>query len=479
MLQKNAIVELEIDAYATNGQGISHNLAIPVFVDGVVIGDKILVKIYDIRKSFALGKVVEILNQSPDRVKPFCQHFSICGGCQWQHLDYQAQLKAKQDIVRNCLIHIGGFKDLLVETVIPAIENKAYRNKAQFPISFQNNKIEIGFYKIKSHDLINISACPVASVSINKLLENCHILLNKHKLRIYDEISQIGLLRHLIMQYSFGHETILVTLVLNTKDKSSIDSKENHKLNLFMADLRQSNQNISGICLNFNDKPGNKILGQTFCNGVGNDYIIESLSSQFVKWPNNSNILKLKIKSQSFFQINPRICEKLNDEIYKVVACLNSNNKLNIIDAYGGIGTIALWLAPLANKIICLEISHQAIECGKDNAELNGITNINFSQGLVEDNLAGFLLNDNYDLIILDPPRKGVDKNVLELIKKLFIKNIIYISCNPATLARDLKILTSSYQNFAYKINLIQPLDMFSHTFHIETMVSLTLFPEP
>ncbi len=233
MLQKNAIVELEIDAYATNGQGISHNLAIPVFVDGVVIGDKILVKIYDIRKSFALGKVVEILNQSPDRVKPFCQHFSICGGCQWQHLDYQAQLKAKQDIVRNCLIHIGGFKDLLVETVIPAIENKAYRNKAQFPISFQNNKIEIGFYKIKSHDLINISACPVASVSINKLLENCHILLNKHKLRIYDEISQIGLLRHLIMQYSFGHETILVTLVLNTKDKSSIDSKENHKLNLF------------------------------------------------------------------------------------------------------------------------------------------------------------------------------------------------------------------------------------------------------
>ena len=477
MHKKKSIHEVEIHDYSVNGDGVSRSLEIPLFIGQSAVGDRLQVEVYDLRKSFGLAKITKILDPSPDRDIPFCEYFGECGGCQWQHLSYSEQLKAKKNILVNSLKFIGGIDNIYVNEVIANKKLINYRNKSQFVVKLNNNKINIGFFKLKSHELVDLTHCPVAPDLVNSLLADLKMYLSQFNVSIYNESTHHGLLRHIISQYSFYENKILLTLVANAKNINDIEKKQLGNLYALTEKITQKNTYVIGICLNFNHAKTNKILGSSEKNLFGKDYITEKLVSSQTKWSNGKNYLLLEFRSGSFFQINPYICQELNDEIYKLAKSYQvKDNELNIIDAYAGIGTISMWLSGLAKKIISLEIAKAACECGLKNLQLNNINNVSFINGLVEDNLPRLIKNDNFDLIILDPPRKGLDENIIQAVKKLKIKHIIYVSCNPATLARDLKLflLADNKANNFYKIDKIQPLDMFSHTNHVETIVGLT-----
>lgn len=471
-LRKNQILKLHIESMSANGQGVAKHDGIAVFVDQGVTGDVVEAELYDVRKDFALAKILRIKHESVMRREPPCKLARVCGGCQWQHLSYEAQLESKTDIMRQAIKRIAGLSPDMVLPTIAAPDELFYRNKVQFPVAspHKSDRILAGYYKQGSHELVNIKHCPVQPELLDEVLEEAKFAAEEAGYSAYKEETHSGLIRHMIARHSYSENEVLFTVVLNMTPDVFANFRES--MQKFASILMKRIPEVKGFCVNFNPSKGNRIMGNTTQLINGRDYIIEKLSSQHAKASTKlRGGLKFQLSPASFFQVNSMQAVQLMDLVLEAVIEYTEKTGVEklplIIDAFAGVGSIALWVSDFADKVIAVEEVADAIKDAEKIKLLNGVENLEPILGRVED-VFPRLVEEKVQapILILDPPRKGVDASALEAVSKLNPQRVIYVSCNPATLARDLKILES----FGYKTKSVQPLDLFPQTFHVESV---------
>ncbi len=447
-VEKNKEYEFIIESVTSEGMGVSHIDGFCVFIPNTVDGDVVLAKILKVKTGYAYAKLSKIIKPSEYRVKAPCPASSKCGGCQLMHIDYKKQLEIKKDIIENALRRIGKI-DVGVSEMIGAPKPYRYRNKMIFPIGIDKNGKKIcGFYRERSHDIIPLDDCLLGDEIISKIIKEVMSFIEKYKITVYNEEQHKGIVRRLFIRYGFNTDEMMVVLSINAKTLPHYDE--------FAKIISSISPKIKSVILNFNTKKTNAVLGDTNAVIFGNETISDTLCG-----------LKYEISPHSFFQINPYQTEKLYNKALEL-AEISKNDK--VMDLYCGIGTISLCAAKKAKSVIGVEIVEQAILDARKNAEQNGIKNATF---YAEDAsvLVPKLIEDGEkpDIVILDPPRKGSDEKTLSAIVKAKPERIIYISCNPATLARDLRFLEDN----GYKTDYICGVDMFSQTTHIESIAKL------
>ena len=474
-LSRNQKIILRVESIAAGGQGVCKHEGVPIFVDRAAPGDLAEIELYDVRKDFAHAKIVRILESSPARHEPPCKLFKVCGGCQWQHIRYESQLDLKTDIVKQVIQRIAGFDPEIVHQAIGTETPLQYRNKVQFPVAQPNQSTRIlaGYYKEGSHELVNIKHCPVQPEPLDILLEMAKEAAEIAGLAAYREKDHSGLLRHLIFRYSFSEDTALLTLVLNAHademDELGPDLEE------FVFQMTEAESPLRGICVNFNPDRGNRIMGnETECI-YGDDHIVEILRSRHSGAPERlKEGLRFQLSPASFFQVNSGQAVTLLDLVLDAVLEYKSNRNLErvplILDAFAGVATIALWLAPLAERVIAVEEVPDSITDAAKILEINSVENVDLIEGTVEEVFPQLVHNQTAaNIVVLDPPRKGVDRDALISVTEMRPERIIYVSCNPATLARDLKIL----EGLEYRTLYVKPLDIFPQTYHVESVAVL------
>lgn len=484
-------LEVEIESLAAGGEGVAHHDGIAIFVGRVAQGDKVEVELFDVRKSFARAKVVKLLTPSKTRVQAFCKYFDRCGGCQWQHIAYSAQLDAKKEIVRNAIVRVGQLTGVSVGEPLAAPSPSRYRNKVQYPVQEgrKPGSIEAGYFEENSHTLVDLDECPVQPDKLDTVLQVVKRELVLHNFLAYDERSQDGLIRHICARQSFFNGDILVTLVIYAEGLKSISEETREAFESLAEQLMEQVPEVKGVCLNFNAESGNKILGDTTIVLAGDSEIEEVLQSKRENRPQQlKDGVKFRLSTSSFFQINSEQAANLFDEVYDAVEAIKQkkgNEPLEIIDAYAGVGAIAMWLAPLAQSVLAIEEHEQAVKDGVKTVALNNVKIIDFDEGKVEDVLSKLADEKTFcDVLVIDPPRKGVSPQVIECLLKLAPEHIVYVSCNPQTLARDLRllqdgILLSSEDKetvIGYKTEHVKPVDLFPQTHHIESVTVLEKF---
>lgn len=486
-LHKGQKIRVKIESLAPGGDGVGHHDGLAVFVARSAPGDTVEVELFDIRKSFARGKILEVLKSSPVRVEPVCKVFDRCGGCQWQHVSYEAQLLTKHEIVSQALRHI----DVSIEPTLAAKHPFDYRNKAQFPVKQLNNgRLLVGYYEDSSHRLVNINECPVQPEPLDFVLQIIRRSLTENKITAFNEETHTGLIRHLCARESFYNGDILVTLVVNHPGGEKLKSGLKGALEAVADELMEEMEEVQGFCANFNPNKGNKIFGEETLLIRGKSEIEEVLQTQRSDRPEKlQEGIRFRLSTQSFFQINTEQATNLFDEVYDEALKINQElgRPLKVIDAYAGVGSIALWVSSLAESIVAIEEVSDAVRDGLVTVKDNGVENIRFEEGRVEEVLAKLAdADEQYDLVILDPPRKGASNEVLQALLRLAPKHIIYVSCNPQTLARDLKILQDGMVEeregkqlcSGYKTKRVKPVDLFPQTYHIESVASLERFED-
>jgi 23S rRNA (uracil1939-C5)-methyltransferase len=471
-MRKGDVFTLKIASLAPGGEAVSKDLGFPVFINRGCAGDTVEAKFYDVRKGFAKASILQVLQPSSWRQEAPCKLFKVCGGCQWQHINYEGQLLFKQDIVKQSLKHVGGmtpeFVDAVVEPTLGASDPLYYRNKVQFPVDRPRDSTRIlaGYYKEGSHELVNIKHCPVQPSILDNILDVAKLVCEHYNFSTYDEKTGQGFLRHINMRISKANNHVLLTLVLNTKTPNL------EQMQLVAKDIMDQAPDVKGVFVNLNAKAGNKIYGDKTLRVRGNEYIVERLTSKREDAPEKlKQGLEFRLSPSSFFQVNTEQAERLLDEI---LACLNNKpTKRDLaIDAYAGVGTMASWLATIFNKVIAVEEYPSSVSDGKINLELNGLDNVEFLESRVEDALPALKEQGHkVDLVLLDPPRKGISPEAMAGVLGLGAKEIIYVSCNPVTLARDLKILSEN----GYQLLRLKPVDMFPQTYHVESVSHLIL----
>lgn len=458
MIKKNDIVNVTIEDLGVNGEGIGKVDGYTLFVKDAVIGDEVTVKVMKANKNFGFAKLMEINKPSEKRVKPRCNVSDKCGGCQLQCLSYEEQLKFKYNKVKNNLQRIGGVTDFVMQPVMGMEEPYNYRNKSQFPVGRnKEGKIVSGFYAGRTHSIIEADSCDLSlkhqGEDINKLIMDCvKEFMNKYNVAPYDEKTHTGLVRHVLIRIGAKTGQVMVCIVINGKklNNSEVLVEELCKLNRIYA-----------IALNVNTKKGNVILGDKIINLYGQGYIEDYIGD-----------VKFRISPLSFFQVNPVQTEKLYGKALEYAA-LSGNE--TVWDLYCGIGSISLFLAKSARKVIGVEIVEPAVEDAKVNASINGIENAEFISGAAEDVVPKYFKEHkgepecSPDVIVVDPPRKGCDTALLETMVLMAPKRIVYVSCDSATLARDIKWLDEN----GYKLVEATPCDMFGQTTHVETAALL------
>ncbi|HKL72810.1 MAG TPA: 23S rRNA (uracil(1939)-C(5))-methyltransferase RlmD [Candidatus Onthovivens sp.] len=440
---RNEIVHVRCVDFTFDGQGLCKYLDRVIFVPSLLIDEEADVEILYRKKDFDVGKIVEITKFSEFRIKPLCPCSTSCGGCSFQNLDYQKELDYKKKVALNTLYKIGGIK--LDDAQIYGMDNPTYyRNKIQVPFGYdKKNRIVYGFYKFKSHDIVPIKECVIQDKVHVKILSTIKHLMESMKITAYNEDLERGVLRHCLIKVGKVSGEVMVCLVVNEKN---FPSKNN-----FVKALRTECPEITTILFNLNNRRTNVILGEREEVAFGRGFISDSLLG-----------VKFKISSKSFYQTNHEQCEKLYG-----LALQKAELKFtdDILDAYCGIGTIGLIAAKYVHHVSGIEIVEEAIRDAKVNAELNGIKNTYFAAG----DATNYLFKKSFDCVFVDPPRKGLDENFLKGLISSNPKKIVYISCDVATLARDLKILKNKYE-----IKSVDFVDMFPRTYHIETLVCLT-----
>lgn len=450
MIKKNDQLVITIEDIGINGEGIGKYEGYTLFVNNTTIGDKALVKVMKAGKSYGFARLIELIHPSRYRVKPRCPIADKCGGCQIMHMDYMKQLEYKEDKVRSCLIRIGGFKDIPMEPICGMEEPYYYRNKSQYPVGRnKDGKILIGFYAGRTHSIIDTDHCYIGAEVNMPIIEFMRSFIEKNNIEPYNEEKHTGLLRHILIRVGYRTGNIMVCLVINGQDIP-------HKKELIKGLLQI--EGMKSICLNINTSKTNVILGDRIVGLWGEPYITDYIGS-----------IKYRISPLSFFQVNPVQTEKLYS-IAMDYADLHGNEV--VWDLYCGIGTISLFLAEKAKQVYGVEIIPQAIEDARTNAEINGIKNVEFFVGAAEEILPGKYKEENIkaDVIVVDPPRKGCDQSLLDTILSIEPEKIVYVSCDPATLARDLKYLCES----KYEIKKVRAVDQFGHSVHVETVVLLS-----
>lgn len=446
VLKKGDIVDLELDNLAHGGDCVGRYNGLAFFVPGGVPGEKVLVRVVEKKKNYARGKIIKIIEKAKERISPTCSVYKECGGCQLQHINYDKQLEDKQRVVESLLHRIGGIDNIVVNPVIGAEFPWNYRNKAQFPLTVDDKgKINTGFFKKGTHEVVIQNNCNIQHPLINRIAKKTLNILNKYEISVYNEIEHRGLLRHLVIRAGVCTNQALITIVTSQNIFP-------HKYEIAKQLINEVPE-LVGVFQNINSEKTNVILGKEMELLAGQQYYIDYIGN-----------IKFAISPQSFFQVNTLQADKLYN---KVLQYSGLTGKEIVFDGYCGIGSIALYMANKAKKVYGIEEVEEAIKDAKNNARLNNIKNCEFQTGKVEDKLPELIKKGiRPDLVIFDPPRKGLSDSVINTVKKARPERIIYVSCNPATLARDLAKFKENYS-----ILKVQPVDMFPQTYHIETVV--------
>ena len=462
--KKGDVLEITISDMSDEGLGIGKHDGYALFVKDTVVGDKCKVKIMKAKKNYAFAHLEEVIVPSSFRITPNCKFAKACGGCQLQAMSYEAELEFKENKVKNNLIRLGGFSEEYIESIKEPIVGMEqpfrYRNKAQYPIGYdKEGNLVAGFYAGRTHDIIPNTDCFLGREINKEILECILSFMKNEKISAYDEKTGKGLLRHVLIREGFSTGEIMVCLIVNA---NSLEKEQE-----LCAILTKEIPAIKSICLNSNLKDTNVIMGDETRVLWGKETIEDELDG-----------VRFKISARSFYQINPVQTERLYK---KALDYASLTGKESVWDLYCGIGTISLFLARKAGKVYGVEIIPEAIADAKENANLNGINNAEFFVGKAEEVLPEFYekqkskASENNDMlhpdvIVVDPPRKGCDEKCLETMLQMEPDRIVYVSCDSATLARDLKILCAE----KYELKAWQCYDQFCRTVHCETCVQLT-----
>ena len=448
--RKNDIVTLKIEDCGIDGEGIGKADGFTVFVKDAVIGDTVRAKIMKAKKNYGYGRLEEIITPSPDRVEPKCQFARQCGGCQLQALSYEKQLEFKTSKVRGHLERIGGFTDIPMEKILGMDQPFHYRNKAQFPVGkSKDGRIITGFYAGRTHSIIENRDCALGVTRNKEVLDRVIAHMEKFHIQPYDENTGKGLVRHVLIRYGFFTDEMMVCLIINGEKLPGEEA--------LVKSLCQIPETVS-VMVNVNKKRNNVILGEKVRLLWGQPYITDKIGE-----------ISYQISPLSFFQVNPYQTGRLYGKALEY-AQLSGNE--TVWDLYCGIGTISLFLAQKAKMVRGVEIIPAAIENAKENARLNGFDNTEFFVGKAEEVLPEQFARtgERADVIVVDPPRKGCDETLLSTIIKMQPDRVVYVSCDSATLARDLKYLCER----GYELKKVCPVDMFPNTVSVETVVLLS-----
>lgn len=449
-VNKNQTIELTFEDITHDGNGVGKINGYPIFVTNVLPGEKAKVKVIKVKKNFAVGRRLELIEASPDRVELPCNVFYKCGGCQLQHMSYDMQLKMKQNQVKSALAKFAHITDIPVEPTLGMEDPWRYRNKVQIPVGEKDGKLITGFYRPRSHDIIDeMERCIVTSEVNDDLVDIVREIANELGIPAYNEETHRGVLRHIMVRS--GENTGQTMLVIITRTNKIPKQDE------FIQRILEKQPNITSIMHNVNPDRTNVILGKKIKCLWGEAYIYDTIGD-----------VKFAISALSFYQINPKQTKVLYD---KALEYANLTGGETVIDAYCGIGSISLFLAQKAKKVYGVEIVPQAIQDAKKNAKLNDMDNTEFIVGQAEEVMPAWKENGlKPDVIVVDPPRKGCDEALLHAMVEMNPKRIVYVSCNPSTFARDLVILTEG----GYKLNKVQPVDMFPQTSHVECVALMS-----
>lgn len=453
---QGSLLELDIIDLSPTGDGVgrwgAQNQV--VFVPNTVPGDRIQARLVRVKPSYAHGQLQNIIQPSPHRVRPHCIVADKCGGCQWQPVAYAHQLVAKHNQVVQALERIGQFLSPNVDTVLAAESPLGYRNKVTYPVIFSPNsqRVQAGYYRKGSHKLINLNQCPVQDPQFDPFLADIKTDIQQQGWSIYNEQNHQGLIRHLSLRVGRRTGEILMTLIINAKP-----SQTSQLLANFEAQAQKWLEHypqLVGVCLNFNSHRTNRIFGKDTVNIVGRNYLYETFAG-----------LTFQLRPDTFFQVHTEQAEVL---LKTLCAHLQLTGTEQIVDVYCGIGTLTLPLAQQVKEIIGIEAQAAAIDQAETNTTLNDITNATFRIGAAKDCLKELPFTP--DIVILDPPRKGCHQSVLEQLLTITPQRIVYVSCHPATLARDLNRLCQSKK---YDLDRVQPVDFFPQTSHVECVAFL------
>ena len=452
LIEKNKEYILDIVSQGYEGEGIAKiNDTFTVFIEGALKGERVNVRIVKSKKSFAYGKLLEVIEPSLERCEAKCSIHKRCGGCKLQYSTYKEQLNFKFERVKDCITKIGKLDESIVQFPLGMDEPWRYRNKVQSPIGMVNGELKIGFFAPRSHEIIDMETCLIQDEIADKVVGITRTWIKKNNIKPYNidgKYDETGILRHIMIRRGFTTNEGMVVLVTNG---SKLPNKDE-----FISLITENIPGIKSIVQNINSKPTNVILGQE-CITLWGESTISDYIGEF----------KFNISPLSFFQVNPVQTEVLYNKALEYAGLTGDET---VFDAYCGTGTITLFLSQKAKKVYGVEIIPQAIENANINAKENNVNNVEFFVGESEVVIPD-LINKGIkaDVVVVDPPRKGCDVKLLNAITNIDAKKIVYVSCDPSTLARDLAILEGN----GYKTVRVQPVDMFPHTAHIETCVLL------
>lgn len=436
--------EIFIEKMAHEGQGIGKIKGMTVFVENAIIGEKCIIKIVKSKKDYAIAKIIKILEASPYRVKPTCTSTKQCGGCNLSHMSYKGQLMFKTEKVKDNLRRIGHINTQVYDTL--GMETPwHYRNKTQHPVGMQNNQTVIGFYEKRTHNIVETEDCFLQHPITNEVINTVRSWMVQHGIPAYNEIAHQGLVRHVVNRVGYRTEEIMVILVANGREIPFVDKL----IKLLLKNI----PSLKSLVLNVNTKKTNVIMGNENITLYGRPYIYDYIGD-----------IKYRISPSSFFQVNPIQVKTLYDKALEYAQLTGSET---VIDLYCGIGTITLFLANKAKRVYGIEVVPEAISDAIYNAKMNGIDNVEFIQGAAETIMPELAAKGiKPDVIVVDPPRRGCDEKTLAAMVKVLPDRIVYVSCNPATLARDLRYL----EDRGYKTAKVQPVDMFPQSYHVECL---------
>lgn len=442
-VQTGQKVELTITGYSHSGEGVGKYEGFTLFVPFAVLGERILAQVEAVKKNHGRARMVEVIRPSPERSAPPCGVFGKCGGCQLQHVSYAEQLRMKERQVRDSFFRIGRMEEVMIHPVIGMDHPWGYRNKAQVPFGMEGGKVVAGFYAPKSHRIVDTDACLIQHPLNDRVIRKVKQLARRLNTPIYDERNHCGILRHVMVRTGFHTGECMVVLVTNGENLP--------RRQQWVEELRREIPGLKSVVQNVNPRRTNVILGPENRLLWGRKVIYDRIGD-----------VVFAISPNSFFQVNPVQTKVLYDQVAKYAALTGVET---VIDAYCGIGTIALYLARRAKRVYGVDVVGAAIRDAKQNAALNGMGHVTFEEGAAEEVMPRWHREGiRPDVIVLDPPRKGCDPALLETAASMKPGRIVYVSCNPATLARDAKYLSE----LGYRVREVQPVDMFPQTGHVE-----------
>ena len=446
MLVKNQVYEATITDYTAEGQGVAHVQGCAVFLPNAIAGERVRLRIEKAQKTWAAGKIVEILEKSPHRVNRECPVAKLCGGCDFWHMDYAEETRLKAERVKTCLNRLAG--EALTEVpILAAPDCHGYRNKAQYPVAAKKGRAYAGFFRAGTHDVVENRRCLILPEETDAVKDAVMDYVNQFRVSVYNESSHTGLLRHIYVRRGAVSKQILVCLVCNGEKLPKVDA---------LLSRLQRIPGFTTLVLSVNTKKGNAVLGDKFVTLYGPGYIEDTLCG-----------LNFRLSPRSFYQVNHHQAQRLYETAISLAGIAKEDT---VLDLYCGVGTITLAMASAAGKVIGVEVIPQAVEDARDNAHRNGIENAEFFCG--DAGQAALELEKNGvrpDVVVVDPPRKGLNADTIEALSRMAPRRIVYVSCDPATLARDVALLKQR----GYTLQSATAADLFPRCAHVETIVLL------